>query len=352
MEPKSEVEAKPSQSEMPSNDPLLWDLALPLHALHYPLGFPVEIVTNSPAALAAAEESWGKFRKVFYEPHLQIRLGVFSGRGLVCPPPPVCRGQRNLIINIADRENYVVLDTRQGFAFGWVTPATVENRAYLRYYFLEGTACCLIDSLFLTAVHAACVALDGHGVLLCGDSGAGKSSLAYACARQGWTFLSDDSTSLVRKAAARVAIGNPYQMRFRESAVELFPELQERRRTSRLNGELAIELATASVPQIAIASQSSIDYIVWLNRREIQSPGLYRYPKNRLLQWLEQVFCWGEQEVRDAKRACLGSLLTVPVFEMRYSELASAVRQLEALVREGPSIAHESLVVAEDFENA
>lgn len=333
-------------------DPLLCDFELPLRCLYYHLGFPVEVVTNSQEVLAGAEESWANFRAAFSEPPVQIRIGVLEGSSSACPPAPICRSQRNLLIRVADRENFVVSDMRHGFAFGWLTQAAVANRAYLRYHFLEGPAWTLLQPLYLTSIHGACVALEGRGVLLCGDSGAGKSSLAYACARRGWTFLSDDSTCLVRKRHGRVVVGNPHGMRFRESAVQLFPELKNQRLTRRLSGDMAIELPTSSMPGVAITYECSVDYIVFLNRIEPDPSGLSHFPKDRALQWFERVVCYGEEDVRIAQRASLRNLLAADVFELHYSELGAAVRQLESLVREGPSVAKERLVHTRDLENA
>ncbi len=173
-----------------SGGPTALRFQLPLRATFNFVGFPVEIWTNSSEILAAAEESWGLFRNVFTVPPVQIRLGVLPGvSAVVCPPPVVVRGQRNMITQIASSENFVVLDTRQGFAFGWLTNAAVDNCAYLRYHFLEGTAWILLEALYLTSVHGACVELDGHGILLCGDSGAGKVH-ALVCLRGEWVEIS------------------------------------------------------------------------------------------------------------------------------------------------------------------
>jgi hypothetical protein len=38
------------------------------------------------------------------------------------------------------------------------------------------------------ALHAAFVSREGEAFCLCGDSGSGKSSLSYACARAGWVY--------------------------------------------------------------------------------------------------------------------------------------------------------------------
>ena len=331
--------------EIEKFDPLLYNFELPLEAVYHPLGFSVEIGTNSREVLEGAEESWGHFRKVFSEPPVQLRIGVLAGGPTECPPAPVSRGQRNLVLQIADPENFAVCDMRQGFAFAWLTHAAVKNRAYLRYHFLEGTAWHLLGAFYLAPIHGACVQLARRGVLLCGDSGSGKSSLAFACARKGWTFLSDDSCCLIRRRPGRVVTGNPYQMRFDESAIELFRELKDHAIAPRATGEMAIELATATMPEIATTSECSVDYIVFLNRGEPEPTGLVPFPKNIAMQWFEQFLCYGEKEVVAAQKASLRNLLTAKVFEMHYSDLDSAVKLLEGLVREGGEPARESVRV-------
>jgi hypothetical protein len=179
------------------------------------------------------------------------------------------------------------------------------------------------------------VSLAGKTVLLCGDSGAGKSSLSFACARRGWTFLADDSVSLIRSRDDRFVIGNPYSMRFREASVELFPELGKQRVTPRATGEMAIEVAAASMPKIATALTSSIDYIVFLNRQRPGPPTLAAYSKDVAASWFEQVLCYGEKEVRESQSRSLRQLLAVPVYELCYTDLDWAVNRLDILLREG-----------------
>lgn len=316
-------------------DPLLCNIELPLQAVYHPLGFTLEIATNSSAVVEAAEESWGRFGKCFSEPPVRLRVGVFEGRPNDCPPPPVARGQRNLVAMVTDAENFAVLDLKEGFAFCWLTKAVAENRAYIRYHLLEGAVLALLDYLYLTSIHAACVAMRGHGVILCGNAHSGKSSFAFACARRGWTFVSDDTTRIVRKLSGRLAVGNPHQMHFRESAIKLFPELEHQRIAPRTSGEMAIEVTTASMPSIVAAPQCSIDYIVFLNRQESGLPRAVPYSKEKALQWFEQTNFFPEQSVRDAKKDSLRDFLTAEVVELYYSDLESAVSYLETIMRDG-----------------
>src|SRR5208282_3746481 len=316
-------------------DPVLCDVELPLRQIYYPLGFAVEITTNAPEVLEAAQESWGQFSNAFSEPALQFRVGVTGIGSGFCPPMPACRGWRNLLLTVADAENFAVCDLRRGVGFGWFTQAAVEDRAYLRYNFLEGSVLPMLQHLYLAPVHAACVRFRDRGVLLCGDSGAGKSSLAYACARRGWTFVSDDTSELIRARKDLTVIGGPHQIRLREAAVDLFPELAQQRLTLRATGELAIELPTATVPEISTALSSTVDYIVFLNRREPEPCGLVPIPEDEALPWFEQVITHGEDESRKEQKLALRRLLDKPIRELRYRDLQWAVDRLETMVDQG-----------------
>ena len=315
-------------------DPLLYDFEMPLRAVHYPVGFPLELATNSEEILAAAKESWGYFEKVFSHPPRELRIGVLDGGPAECPPNPVHRQQRNLRACIADAENFSISDLKRGFAFAWLTRATVENRAYLRWHFLEAMSWDLLG-VYLTPVHAACVSLENRGVLLCGDANAGKSSLAFACAKSGWSYMADDSSSLVRGRNDAMVVGNPYQIRFRESAIDLYPELKDWPLTLRATGEMAIELRTARMPEIRTTTECFVRYIVFLRRGHSGPPRLSRFPKPEAFRWFEQVICCGESDVVEAQKASLQSLLRAEIFELHYNDLAAAVSRLEQMIGTG-----------------
>jgi hypothetical protein len=307
---------------------------MPLRATYHPLGFSLEISTNSPDVLTAAQESWGYFQKAFLQPQLRICIGVLDDGSAICDRSPVVRARGSMMVRVADADNYSVSNIESGFAFAWLTRATVTNKAYLRWHFIEGMTWDLLEP-YLTPVHAACVRKEDCGILLCGDSGAGKSSLSYACALRGWKYLADDSCCLVRGGEDRTVIGNPYQIRFRESAVDLFPQLKEERAKPRLNGEkvgeMALELLTARVPEISTITNSFIDYIIFLNRNHGGPVRLVRYPKVTALHWFDQVICCGEKKYVNAHRTALRKLAAAQIFELRYTDLDSAIGQLETL---------------------
>ncbi len=316
--------------ELTFPDPLLSEFELSRQATHYPLGFPLELQTNSEDVIQAAAQSWQLFASEFDGNPVRISLGVCGSESLL-PPPPVFRGRGHLMSIISDAENFVICDFRRGFAFGWVTPQVAANHGFFRHHFLEAAGLSILDQLHLAPVHAALVARNGRGVLLCGESFAGKSTLAYACARAGWTYVTDDGTSLVRNRPDCYGIGNPHVIHFREDARRQFPELAGQLVTTRSNGKIGIEIFTRELP-ITVAAGCTIDQIVLLNRHEPGDALLKRYPKSEFLAWCERCACYGEEHVRAAQRRCYQRLAGAGTWELRYQDLDSAVLCLETLV--------------------
>ena len=316
-----------------ASDPLLCNVEMPLCATYYPLGFPVEIATNSSYILEAAEESWGEFRTAaFSVPPFQLRVGVTETESNRCPPYPVCRSHRNLLSVVADADNFSTCDLERRFAFIWLSQTAAEHRSYVRYHFLESAFFVLLASSYATPIHAACVSYEGRGFLLCGDSGAGKSSLAYACACAGWAYTTDDSSYLLRGREDNLVVGNAYKIRFRPSAVQLFPELGGRTLTPRAVGKPSIEIPVGRVADIATVSQCSIDHVVFLNRQSGDQATVEPFPAEAAMQWLNPT-PYGNSDTRDSQTESLRKLLKADIWELRYSDLNDAIEVLQSLAR-------------------
>jgi hypothetical protein len=315
-----------------SCDPILYDHPLPFSGRYYPLGFPLSIETNSEEILATALESWAPFPQRFETPDLRLRIGVTESdsRNL---PRSVVRAQGHLVSFVGDGDNFSIGDFDAGFGYGWFSSFLVQNRDILRYNYLDSLVLTLIDAMHVSTIHAACVALDGRGVLLCGASGAGKSTLAYACAKAGWQYVSDDASALVKGRADRVVIGNPHRLRLRPDAGLIFPEFHDRLVTGRANGKMSIEIATAKEPQIDRQLECRIESVVFLNRAEGATATLSPYSRERALDELSAVISYGPPEHRKARISHYRNLLEVPVFQMHYEDLEEAVNCLAAVVR-------------------
>ena len=317
------------------SDPVLAFAPMPLRETFFPLGFPVEIVTNSEAVLEAASQSWSMFRPQFDHPPLKLRLGVTRDFDETASlPTPVCRVQQHLWSNIADPYNFVHSDLNAGFAFGWVTERTAESAPYLRYYIIEAAVLSMIATLRAAPLHAACVTSFGHGMLLCGYSGAGKSSLAFAGARAGWTFTCDDSSYLPFDRKDRMVLGNCHQFRLRDSGAQLFPELEGRSITPRIAGKPSIEVPTAELEDLVTSESAIVQSIVFLNRHDVSEHELVPSSREAARAWLGQ-FAYSTTASFDEQQAAIDHLLDVPVFELRYTDLDWAIERLNKLAQQG-----------------
>ena len=74
------------------------------------------------------------------------------------------------------------------------------------------------------ALHAACPASGGRGLLIAGSSGCGKSTLALAFARRGHALLSDDTVFL--NDGATTVFGFPDEIDVTDATAEMFAELR------------------------------------------------------------------------------------------------------------------------------
>jgi hypothetical protein len=74
-------------------------------------------------------------------------------------------------------------------------------------------------------VHAAGLARGERGVLLPGDTGAGKSTLTVSLIRAGWDYLSDDALLLRAGPVGVEALAVPDEFHLDPALAERFPEL-------------------------------------------------------------------------------------------------------------------------------
>jgi len=315
-------------------DALLCDMNLPLRGRFYPLGYPIEILTNDPGVLESAQETFGHARLSRTIPALQLRIGVVSGEaGTECPSAPTRREYNHLYSLVADANNQAMLDLKTGINFTWLTQAAVSNKIYFRYNFLEKVVYLLLGASAVTDLHAACVSKNGKGILVFGDSGAGKSTLAYACARSGWTYTSDDTSYLINESDPPRVIGHSHRARFRPSAKSLFPELEHRQISPRLEGKPSIEVSISELPVSNTATEATIDFIIYLNRCPSAEATLISLPNGTATQRACQEL-YSAGEIRAKHESILSVLSNIPTYELRYCDLYQGVEVLDRLTAE------------------
>lgn len=316
-------------------DPLGYGEPLPLTGRYYPAGFPLLLRTNSDDILAGAQHDWGEFCPLFETPPLDLRVVVQGEAGELprrAAEGPSCRAQGHLLTFVVGADNFAVCDLERSFCFACLTPAVARDHLYTSFHFLDAMAYNCLAHRYVTPIHAACVASQGRGILLAGESGAGKSSLAWACARAGLTFVADDSVWLVRHGDVPSLIGKPQRMRFRPETVEILPELKGVPWLETVIGKRSFEIRTAEVPGLETAPRCRPWKLVLLARRPNGPAELVRVPAEEARQRLVRGLPLWEPGVWAEQQASIERLGDCEAFELRYSNLAGAVDQIRTLV--------------------
>ena len=298
-----------------------WDVAP--QSVWYPLGFPLQLTTNSPEVLRAAGQSWGESEQAFDAQPLCLRVTVSPGEKAAGPAFHI---DGHLLTIVGDRENYAIADLNGLSACCRVTAGTVADAAWFRWFFLDALILSLLAQKHTVPVHAGCVAREKSGVLLFGSSGAGKSTLAWACARAGWRLVGDDAAWLLPGAEPAMAIGRPQQVRLRPDAPRHFPELAGLAAKARPNGKMSIELRLCEFPDIRTAPRTEIERVVLLERGA--GVGLIPIARETALQAMLRDCVPYREEVHARHKATVSKLADVPAFRLQYRSLDEALELL------------------------
>ncbi|HLH40714.1 MAG TPA: hypothetical protein VKX39_16305 [Bryobacteraceae bacterium] len=302
--------------------------ALPLRRCWHPMGHAVEIATNSENVLSGAARVWDEYTALSHSPPVELRVeaagGARSGGAVV-----TCQMEHFLSIT-QDSRNFAIADLRRGTGFVRVTRDAAEDSQWLAYHFLEPVAYVLLAARHFAMIHAAAVIRNGAAVLLCGSAGAGKTCLAYACARRGWSFLTGDAAHLQRRCAGSSVIGRPFLIRFRESAKLLFPELNRYEARVRPNGKCDFEIDPRRLG-LNVSLEAPAAAVVLLDRRE--GPGrLLPLSAADARDLLNEAPYLGDRQARAEQHQTLKRLLARPAMRLSYSDLCEAEALLRGLV--------------------
>ena len=321
-----------TDTRFPTWDPLGYDTPLPLERTFFPLGFPLDIRTNSAEVLAAAETSWPERAGAFSEPRLRLQVLAEAGDDHPPPPPPRYRAQGKVLCLAADSRHLAACDLERAKAVCWVSAALAANRTPFRYHYLEGIVYCLLSYLRLTPVHASCVASGGRGVLLSGPPGTGKSCLAYACAKAGLTFVSDDVGYLLRADPGSRLLGRPHFLRLRPSALALFRELQGTPVGADVGGEPIIEIRLDGLEGMTTAPGCVATAVVFLERRPDSPAVLSGVDAPAALDLLVRELPVASEAVNREQVASIERLVRRGAYRLTYSGLPTAVDRIRELL--------------------
>jgi hypothetical protein len=292
------------------------------------MGFPVEIETEAPEIIAPAADAWSRYSSLAADEPVRIRVTV-SGESEACGDTPRVEFEGARMSIVRSARNHAQANLTTGAAELHLTRDVAADPGYVTYYFLKPLVYLLLAPRRFAFAHASCIALNGRAMTLCGDAAAGKTCLAYACARRGWAFLSGDATHLLHDSSDFEIAGRPYSIRFRESAKDLFPELGAWPSVMRPNGKVCMEIGTERLG-LRTALRAPASHIVFLRRRGEGGARITSIQGDETLRRLEESVFFGDAVIRNRQRATLAHFASLPAVSLEYAALDGA----EAALRE------------------
>lgn len=243
---------------VPNRDPLRRSTPVPFVEEFYPMGSTLRLETNSQEILHACRLSFGRYKSSMPGGGgMSLHIRLLVDESFEESPPwaePIFRGQGDLFYVSVGTQNTAVAQLDRNYAAGYVSPAMARDTSYFRKVFVDFlvlTALTHGASARYSCVHASAVSREGRGVLLNGPSRSGKSTIALACARRGFSIVSDDVVYLTGGSDSLCAWGRPWQLRLLPDSLRFFPELKQCTRGSDDCIEIEIEsvLAGRTNPQ-------------------------------------------------------------------------------------------------------
>ena len=310
-------------------DPLGQGVKLPHRRAFAALGFPLSVASSDPLALDLVARAFPVGAQHTEAGGITLRIIVSDGPA--CNDQPVYRARGPLLNLAADSRHALVADMDAGDAVLWTTRATMADAPRFVRWWIAGPVLQMLSHRAVTPLHAACVARDGWGWLLCGPSGAGKSVLACAAAKAGMTFVSDDVSYLLRAEPNRI-LGRPNLLRLERAAVAPIPELE---RFSTVPDDAPddriYELDPARDLGFATAPECRLAGVVLLERRGGEPPAVEPAEAAEALRLLDATLPLAADGVAEAQLANLHTLSAAPCRRLRYAEAADAALLLRDL---------------------
>jgi hypothetical protein len=204
----------------PETDPFHETDGSVLRERQHVLGGRFEFESNSRRLLRLVEAAYSGLpthRLGPATPRFQIRLQLASGPSLpAADEPPLVRMEAGagLLCGVMDAANFAILSPAERRGLVVISRQLLRFPYHARYELLEFAVFVLAGrAQSLVPLHAACVGLNGRGLLLVGETGAGKSTVALHCLLQGLDFLSEDSAFVQPDGMLATGVSNFLHLR-------------------------------------------------------------------------------------------------------------------------------------------
>ena len=219
--------------------------SLVYEAWYQPFGFCLRLLANSQSIIEAAETSFGRFGSVLpaARPDFVFTLIERGKRNGIIGQPEFQHAGPIARQDMGDQAG-LTINRETGIAEGFFSPGVVSDQPFFRWHFLDLAFYWMLASRGVMGLHGAALVKDGRAVLLRAQSGGGKTTLAYAGARDRFQALAEDVVWIdLRRGLWR---GAPWTFHLLPDAHTLFPELASYEPLLQTNGEmkLVVDLET------------------------------------------------------------------------------------------------------------
>jgi hypothetical protein len=216
-----------SHSTSPSDDPLRRFRTTPLSYEAHLMGRHIRVETDNPAILKNAERFLNCSEGTNNAPS-QFLWRIVSEPGddatATWPPMTAFSDYNMRYINIGQR-CFVAVDHGARQAVGVIPEHLANDETGFSSVYLASMFYLTAPALGLVAVSAACVSMEGRGLLLFGVPGSGKTTASYLSTRFGLEFHADQAVFLDKKGRTLRAWGEFWPAAFREDALQFLPDL-------------------------------------------------------------------------------------------------------------------------------
>ncbi len=228
-----------------------------LHQRHQLLGGQFHFETDSPQLLRIVDQAYARLPSHRFArpgPRLDVKLLLTramsprtrreraaghkraAAASHIEPPQVRPLSGGGLLCGAMESANFMAVTPQQRSAVVVVSPDMLQFSYHIRYELLEFAVYMLAARVQrLIPLHAACVGLGGTGILLLGESGAGKTTLALHCLRKRLDFLAEDSVLVEPKGLLATGLAN--YLHIRRDSLRFLPGAE---RASLLRGATVI----------------------------------------------------------------------------------------------------------------
>jgi hypothetical protein len=202
-----------------------------------------KVASNDRSLFHAFAETFHECRCESHPPDMTINLYVDPDLTDDSPRrTPFFRSLDHLVYASYGFQNIMVMDLRCRHVTGFCSSRMAADTSYWKAVVLPVLLGTIAPSIRITPLHCACLVQKGKGLLVGGQSGCGKSTIALELALHGFEVLSDDWTYVSLRDSEVTAWGVLAPIKLLPDAVTYFPELRAERLDLSLNGEIAYEV--------------------------------------------------------------------------------------------------------------